>query len=659
MNGTQAERRIGVFVCHCGSNIAGKVDVERVAAAAAEEPGVVLSQTYKFMCSDPGQALVQDAIRDHTLDRVVVAACSPRMHEATFRDACQAAGLNPFLMQMANIREHCSWVTEDPEEATVKATALTRAAVRKAALLNSLQNRAVELNHDVLIIGGGIAGIQASLELAEAGKQVYLVEREQSIGGHMAQLDKTFPTLDCSACILTPKMVSAGKHPNITLLNYSELEQVSGSIGQFTVKVRRRATGVDSSLCTGCGICIEKCPKKVLSTFDRGVAKRKAIYVDFPQAVPNKPVIDIDNCIYHKNGKCRICERFCEVGAVTFGAEDELLEFPVGNVIVATGYEGFDTDAMRQLGHGVYDNVLDGLEFERMVNAAGPTEGSIQLADGSVPESVAIVHCVGSRDVNHHEYCSRVCCMYSLKFAHLLREKTDATVFEFYIDMRCFGKGYEEFYHRCLDEGVRFLRAKPGRVTDVPISDEEEGKLVVVAEETTLGKNMRVPVDMVILGQGLVPRPDAHELGQKLRISRGADGFFLERHPKLGPVATATDGVFIAGCCQGPKDIPDTVAQASAASSAVLSLLSKGLVEVDAAISKITEDACSACKLCISACPYTAITMMAEDEGGRAWVNPALCKGCGSCAAMCPSGAIVAHHFTTEQLSAEICGVLI
>ena len=658
MTYNQGERRIGVFVCHCGTNIAGKVDVESVAAAAAEVPGVVHACTYRFMCSDPGQDIVQDAILLHKLNAVVVAACSPRMHELTFRQAALMAGLNPFLVQMANIREHVSWVTDDPEIATVKATALVRAAIAKAALLQPLQTRHIQVHQDTLIIGGGIAGIQAALDIAEAGKRVYLVEREQSIGGHMAQLDKTFPTLDCSACILTPKMVNVGKHPNITLLNYSEVEQVSGSIGQFHVKVRRKAQGVDFDKCTGCGTCIEKCPKKVTSTFDRGMAKRRSIYVDFPQAVPNVPVIDIETCTYHVKGKCRICEKFCEVGAITFDTQDTIVEFDVGNVIVATGYEGMDTGAMRQYGHGRFDNVLDGLEFERLVSASGPTEGTIQLADGTEPESVAIIHCVGSRDTNHNGHCSRVCCMYSLKFAHLIREKTNAEVFEFYIDMRCFGKGYEEFYHRNLEEGVRLVRGKPGYVTDVPADEFEEGKLVVVAEETTLGKIMRVPVDMVILSHALEPRPDTQQVGQMLRISRSADGFFLERHPKLGPVATATDGVFVAGCCQGPKDIPDTVAQASASAAAVLSLLSKGKVAVEAAIAEVIEDACSSCKLCISACPYQAIAM-ADDDAGRAVVNSALCKGCGTCAATCPSAAIVAHHFTSQQLSAEIHGALL
>ena len=659
MTGTHGNRRLGVFVCHCGTNIAGKVDVAKVAADAAEFGSVVHSCDYKFMCSDPGQKLMQDAIIEHELDGVVVAACSPRMHEPTFRQAALVAGLNPFKVQMANIREHCSWVTPDKEAATIKASALVHAAVEKASMLMPLQTSRKEVHQDTLVIGGGIAGIQAAIEIADAGKKVYLVERNQSIGGHMAMLDKTFPTLDCSACILTPKMVTAGKHPNITLLNYSEVEEVAGSVGEFQVKVRRKATGVDASLCTGCGICIEKCPMKQPSEFDRGTQKRKVIYIDFPQAVPNVPVIDWEHCTYAKKGKCKVCQIFCETGAVTLNMEDEILDFTVGNIIVATGFQGFDTDKMRQFGHDRFDNVLDALEFERMVNAAGPTEGHIQLADGSDPESVAIVHCVGSRDVNHHEYCSRVCCMYSVKYAHLLKEKTDAEVFEYYIDMRCFGKGYEEFYKRNAEEGVRFLRAKPGYITDIPVTDEEEGKLVVVAEETTLGKIMRVPVDMVILAQALEARDDTEQVSQMLRISRSSDGFFMERHPKLGPVATATEGIYIAGCCQGPKDIPDTVAQASAAAGAVLSVLSKGWVQVGGEIAEVVEEDCSACKMCISACPYVAITMKSEDEGGRAWINPSLCKGCGTCAAMCPSAAITAHHFTSEQISAEIAGALL
>ncbi len=659
MNDLNEERRIGVFVCHCGTNIAGKIDVARLAERAGEEQDVVYAVDNRFMCSEPGQATISDAIKKHDLNRVVVAACSPRMHELTFQEACLGAGLNPFLMQVANVREHVSWVTEEESDADAKALALVRGAIRKAALLAPLKTRRVEVNQSTLIIGGGIAGIQAALDLADGGKHVYLVEREQSIGGHMAQLDKTFPTLDCSACILTPKMVAVGKHKNIDLFNYSEVERVDGSVGHFRVTVRRKARGVDDSKCTGCGDCIEKCPRRVTSEFNVGMSRRRAIYTDFPQAVPNHPVIDKAMCLYQKKGKCKLCIEVCQTGAIDLDAEDEIIDLEVGNIIVATGYEVMKTDAMSQYGHGKFDNVLEGLEFERMVSATGPTGGKIQLKNGEPPKSAAIIHCVGSRDVNFNEYCSRVCCMYSLKFAHLLREKTGAEVFEFYIDMRCFGKGYEKFYYRNLQDGVHFVRAKPGYVTRDAMDESEEGKLIVVAEDTTLGRVLRFPVEMVILAQALEPRHDAHELAQKLRIFRSWGGFYLERHPKLAPAATATEGVYVAGCCQSPKDIPDTVAQGSTAAAAVLSTLARGYVTVSGAIAEVDEDACSACKLCLSSCPYSAISMRPEDVGGRAMVSASLCKGCGTCAATCPSGAIVAHQFTEDQLSAEIRGALL
>jgi heterodisulfide reductase subunit A len=648
------EPRIGVFICHCGTNIAGTVNIDEVREFASGLPGVVSALDYKFTCSEPGQLQVKETVGKERLNRVVVAACSPRMHEITFRKAIAEAGLNPYLLQIANIREQNAWVHKDG--ATEKAKALILAAVQRANLLEALERRQVPVTPSVLVIGGGIAGIQAALNIADSNHKVYLVEQTPSIGGRMIQLDKTFPTLDCSSCILTPKMAAVGSHPNIELMTYSEVQEVSGYIGNFKATIRKKPRYVDSELCTGCGICMEKCPWKADSEFDMGIGKRKAIYTPFPQAVPNVPVIDTETCVYFEKGSCKACEKFCPTGAIAWDQKEETVELEVGAIIVATGYDLFDPSPLTQYGYGRLDNVVTSLEFERMCSATGPTGGDLLLKDGSAPQSVAIIHCVASRDKNYFEYCSRVCCMYALKYSHLIGEKTDAEIYQLYIDMRCYGKGFEEFYQRLSDEGVNFVRGKVAQVTDHAISDEENGKLVVVSEDTLLGRMVRIPVDMVILCPAMVPRADADEVAKRLLLSRGADGFFLEKHPKLEPVGTVNDGVFVVGCCQGPKDIPDTVAQASAGAAEALSLIDRGTVEIEAATAVVDEELCSGCKICLALCPYNAITF--DEEKKLANVNDILCKGCGVCVAACPSAAITGRHFTDKQIFAEIEGLL-
>ncbi len=1112
------EPRVGVYVCHCGSNIAGTVDVAEVARFAGHLDSVAVARDYKFMCSEPGQNLVKEDIKTLGLNRVVVASCSPTMHEPTFRRVCQEAGINPYLFEMANIREQCSWVTEDHDEATEKSKALVSAAVRRVYYHLPLETRKVAINPATLIVGAGIAGMQAALEIADSGHKVYLVERTPSIGGHMAQLDKTFPTLDCSACILTPKMTQVGSHPNIELMTFSEVTDVSGFIGNFKVKVRKKARYVDVSNCSGCAECEKACPVEVSSEFNLGLAGRKAIYRPFPQAVPNvftvdkrgappcrtacpagvdaqayvalisrgkfkealevfrrtqpfaavcgrvcthpcesdcergkvdEPVAirylkrfmadhelrtgrekvalvertnqasiaiigsgpaglacaydlirmgygvtvfeaapeagglmryaipeyrlpkkmldgeiryieelgveiktntrvkdfkevfsqgydaiflgtgaglsqrmgipneDIEGVVYsldflrqvnlgkevkigkrvavvgggnaavdsarvakrlgaeevtmvyrrsraempalrteveegeregvkihvlaapvailEKKGRltgmrcirmqlgepdesgrrrpvpirgsefdihadtviiavgqtvdksvlakelaytsfgtvsvdpvtlqtniegvfaggdvvsgpddvisaieagkeaaisidhylrgvdlkkgrpprrervkevskegvakksrkimpvleldkrhgfaevelgfseemaidearrclncavcseCLECVKACERGAIKHDMKDESIEIDVGNIILATGYDLFKPHGIYEYGYGRFDNVLTALEFERMINAAGPTEGHILLKNGTKPKTVAIIHCVGSRDKDYHEYCSRVCCMYSLKFSHLIREHVHgAKVYEFYVDIRAFGKGFEEFYNRMIGEGTALIEARPSGVTNKAETPAEKGKLIVqYKEENHPGKARRLPVDMVILSTAMEPRSDAQNVGRLFNISRSADGFFLERHPKLDPIATTTDGIFVTGCCQGPKDIPDTVAQASGAAAEVLSMIEKGSVEIEAATALVDEKICSGCQICKLVCPYSAVTFDEEKKVCR--VNEALCKGCGACIGGCFSGSITLKHYTSEQLVAQMESML-
>ncbi|KXB01977.1 disulfide reductase [candidate division MSBL1 archaeon SCGC-AAA261F17] len=643
--------KIGVYICHCGTNIAGTVDIKELTEFASGLEDVAVVKDYEFMCSDVGQRMIREDIKKENLTKVVVASCSPALHEATFMGAVEEGGLNRFEFQMANIREHCSWVTDDKTEATEKAKRMVKAAVSRVRRHEPLKVRKVEVTPRTLVIGAGIAGIEAALKVADSGKEVYLVEKSPSIGGHMAQLDKTFPTLDCSSCILTPKMEEVGSHPNINLLTYSEVESVAGFPGNFEVKIRKKAKYVDEDKCTGCGVCQERCPATAPSEFDERLGKRKAVYIPFPQAVPRVPVIDKDNCIYFKEGKCRACELNCPTDAIDFEQDDEVKEITVGNIIVATGYDLFDSSKIECYGYKKYDNVYTALEVERMLDATGPTGGEILLSDGSEPKTVAIIHCVGSRDENYHEYCSRVCCMYSMKLAHLIREETGAEVYELYLDLRAFGKGYEEFYRRVRESWVTFVKGGPAKV-----DEGENGKLLVKCEDSILGERITIPADMVVLSPAMEARSDSDKLVDILSLNKSKDGFFLERHPKLAPISTSSDGIFIAGACQGPKDIPDTIAQAAAAGVEAVSMMDAGFLELEPYLSEIDEELCCGCKTCISVCPYDAISF--DEEKGVSVVEETLCRGCGICISACPSGAARQRGFTDEQLVAEILAII-
>ncbi|RPI11206.1 MAG: CoB--CoM heterodisulfide reductase iron-sulfur subunit A family protein [Zetaproteobacteria bacterium] len=656
---TNGTPHIGVYVCHCGTNIAGIVDVKSVAEYATGLPGVVVSREYKYLCSDPGQELIRHDIRDHRLDRIVVASCSPLLHEHTFRGAAAQGGLNPYVLQMVNLRENVSWVNNDPAAATEKATDLVRAAVYRVVHHKALQRKTVPINAAVLVVGGGIAGIHAALTLANAGKKVYLVEREPTIGGHMAMFDKTFPTLDCAACILTPKMSAVKTHPNITLWTYAEVVGVGGFVGNYTITVKRKPRYVKEDLCVGCLECIAACIHKEArfpDGFNQGLSKRKPVYIPFPQATPQLVLFDPEACIQLKSGRCRqSCAEACDRKAIDFRQTAEIEEIEVGTVILATGVQAFDARRVPYYGYGIYPNVYTSLEVERLINAAGPTGGEVILRDGRKPKAVGIIHCVGSRDEKTNRWCSRVCCMYSLKLAHLLKEHTDATLYNFYIDMRTPGKGYEEFYDKLLKEGVHFIRGRVAEVTDWCRSPEEEGRLVVRVEDTLVGAVRRIPLDMVILAVGLEPRADSQEIRRLFNISCSTEGFFLERHPKLAPVNTFTDGIFIAGGCQGPRDIPDAVAQAGAAAAEALALIDAARVELEPNTAFVAEAECSGCKSCIPLCPYSAIGVLTDTK--KAAINEALCKGCGTCVAACPSGSIRQNLFEDEEIFDEIRGL--
>ncbi|HEY3450984.1 MAG TPA: CoB--CoM heterodisulfide reductase iron-sulfur subunit A family protein [Myxococcales bacterium] len=667
--------RIGVFVCHCGENIGRTVDCPAVAKALGELPGVVHAQDYKYMCSDPGQLLVKQAIQEKKLDGVVVAACSPRMHEKTFRRACSNQGLNPYLCEMANIREHCSWIHEDRTEATEKAIALTRAIVEKVKRNVPLQPIRIPIERRALVIGGGIAGIQAALDIADGGGEVVLVEKEPSIGGHMSQLSETFPTLDCSQCILTPRMVEAYQHPRIKLLAYSEVESVSGYIGNFSVKIRRKARSVEEDKCNGCGECQKVCPnKKIPSEFEQGLGKRTAIYVPFPQAVPNIPVIDRANCALFKGraknlkkDACAKCKEVCGRQAVNYDQQDSFTDVKVGAIVVATGYQLYSIakdqpnaklKGYGEYGYGTIPDVIDGLQFERLASASGPTGGKIlRPSDGKEPKKIVFLQCIGSRDpAKGIEYCSKICCMYVAKHTMLYRHKVhDGKAYVFYMDIRAAGKGYDEFARRAIEEeGAIYLR---GRVSKL----ERAGDVIKVYGIDTLGGGpMVIDADMVVLATAMRPQPGIESLAQKLSVSYDGHGFINEAHPKLRPVETNTAGIFVAGACQAPRDIPDAVSMASGAATKVLGLFSNKELEREPTVAVVDENGCAGCFHCERVCPYGAVERKdVKNKKGEllkvvAYVNKGVCQGCGTCQATCPSKKVELQGFTDAQIFAAI-----
>jgi len=638
--------RIGIFVCECGGNIGDVVDVKAVIDTVKNWEGVAVAKYHKYLCSKPAQEMIIEAIKKQNLDRAIIASCTPRMHLPTFQSVLERAGLNPYMLEFVNIREQCSWAhgPQPSVEATKKAVSLIRGGYERSLELEPLETISEKGSREILIVGGGIAGITAALELGYLGFKVHVVERKPSIGGNMAKLTKVFPTLDCAQCILTPRMAEIGRNPNVSLLTYAEVQDVSGRPGNFNVKVFMKPRGVDVEKCRSCGVCTKVCPVTVPDEFNEGLSERKAAYIEFPQAVPSAYVVDFNSCT-----KCGKCEQLCPSKAINLEDKGKTIELNVGAIIMATGYELYDAQKLENYGYGNYKDVITMLDLERLTSASGPTGGYIKRADGSDVKKMAIVLCAGSRDKNHIAYCSRICCMYALKQAFLLKKMLGIDVHIYYTDIRATGKGYEELYWRDQEAGVIFLRGKVAEVWK-----NRNGKLVVLAEDTLTDNITEEEFDLVALATPMVPPSGIEGLADKMRLSLGEDGFIQEKHPKLDPVDSLITGVFACGCALSPKDVRDTVSDALGAAAKASLFLKGEYITTSPEKAYVITELCDGCGICVQTCPSNAITM--QDEKAR--INPFMCTGCGACIPVCPKEAIDFKNSTMKQIIAHLRGVL-
>jgi heterodisulfide reductase subunit A len=637
--------RIGVFVCHCGRNIAGTVDIDRLVEASSGFPDVNLSVDYKYMCSDPGQRLIHDAVKDHELDGVVIASCSPRLHEITFRNTCESAGLNPYKCEIANIREQCSWVHSDKEKGTEKALQTLETLVEKIRLNESLVPIEVPVTKRALVIGGGISGMEAALSIADSGHEVILVEREPVLGGNTARLSYTWLIQESSPCIVSSKVSDVYNHPRITLLTHSEIEEFSGYVGNFKASIRQKSTFIDDTKCDACTKCLEVCPVTVSAEEDRHFGPRPAVFIPDADTSPGPAVIDDKHCLHFTEG-CSACADICPQKAVDFKLADRLVEEEFGAVIIATGFGPYDKKRLKDYGTVDLPDVVDGLEFEEMLADWERTNGDIKRpSDGKVPKDVVFVQCAGSRDKSKGvPYCSRICCMTTAKHAKLFRDAVpDGNAYIFYSHMRAGGKGFEEYVQEAVGEdGIIYLRG------DIANIFPENGIVKVWGRDELSGQDVEIDADMVVLATPLVPSKGTEELAKKLKVATDENGFFAEIHPKLRPVESATRGVYLAGCAQSPRDIPESIAHALGAAGKVIALFSADVLYQEPIVVFVDEDICSGCGVCVEACPYGARRI--DSWTGKAQVIAALCQGCGACAVACPSGATQQRNFTKTQI---------
>ncbi|MFX1599834.1 MAG: hydrogenase iron-sulfur subunit, partial [Promethearchaeota archaeon] len=646
-NKPEIEPNIGVFLCKCGKNIGGTVDIDQLAKEIGEDTRVKLIQVNTYTCSDPGQVEIETAIKEQGIEKIVVAACSPRLHGPTWKKLLRRVGINPSLVEVANIREQCSWVhLSEKEEATKKAKDILEMAVAKAELLEAIDDIVVPITQRVLIIGGGVAGIQAALDLADE-YEVILVEKAPTIGGKMALIDKTFPTMDCSICILGPKMADVGNHENINLISCAEVTSISGYIGNFDVTIKKYPRYIDENLCTACGDCVSICPENVVDEYSGNLGWRKAIYIPYPQAVPASYIIDEKSCLGLSPLACGKCVPECETEAINYEDSEKIFKFKVGAIIIAVGFELFDASKIPEYGWGNYSNVITTFEFERLINAAGPTNGElVRPSDLKKPKRVAFINCVGSRDKRFNPYCSNFCCMESIKDSLLIKEHwPNVEVTIFFIDIRAFGKGFEELYSRSREEGVLFIHGRPGKIKENPITKN----LIVSVENISTGTILSEEFDLVVLSIGV----EGSSESIPFPVAKDSKGFYIEAHPKLRPVDTPTDGIFIAGGAESPKDIRETVTQASAAAGRCGNLISEDKFHVEPLYAFVDIDKCTSCGICVSRCPYGAISADQEKKT-PARIIPVLCKGCGTCAADCPTDAITMTNFTDVMILRQI-----